>query len=117
MADLPIAGQNAALNAIVTTGTTYYLSLHTADPGLTGANELSGGSYARQAIIFAAASGGAKASTDAQSFTGLSGPPTVTFFGIWSASTSGTFECGGTCAPVTAAAITAAIGAISLGNA
>ena len=35
-----------------------YISLHTADPGLTGANEVAGGSYARQQAVFPASAGG-----------------------------------------------------------
>lgn len=31
---------------------TAFLSLHTGDPGATGANEVTGGSYARQACAF-----------------------------------------------------------------
>ena len=42
--------------------TTPYISLHTADPGETGASECTGGSYARQAGSFGAASGGASIS-------------------------------------------------------
>ena len=40
MARLPAAQENTAIAAIfVPTSTTYYLSLNTADPGTTGANE------------------------------------------------------------------------------
>jgi hypothetical protein len=67
-----VAAANAGIDAKITTGTTYYLGLCTADPGITGANEVTGGSYARQAIVFGvAASAGSKASTTAQSFTGM----------------------------------------------
>jgi hypothetical protein len=64
--DVAPAELDAAQNAILVTGTTYELSLHAGDPGGTGANEASGGSYARQAITFAASSGGSQASNNAQ---------------------------------------------------
>lgn len=100
MADLTVANANAMLAAApCVAGTVYYLSLHSASPGITGANEISGGSYARQAITFATPASGQQISggTDAaQSFAGMplesSGCP---YFGVWSALTAGTFECGG----------------------
>jgi hypothetical protein len=92
MADLATASADAAQNAILVAGTTYYLSLHTADPGATGANE---GTAGRQAITFAASSGGSQASNSAQSFTGVPGGQTYTNFGIWTASSGGTYKRGG----------------------
>lgn len=50
------SGKNAALNALAALIT--HVSLHTADPGGTGANEVTGGSYARKAVTWGAASGG-----------------------------------------------------------
>lgn len=115
MADLPAAQANAMLNAAFVPTTTYYLSLHSGNPGTTGANELSGGSYARQVVVFAAASGGSQSSSDSQSFTGLSGPPTVPYFGVWSALSSGTYLGGGPLTtPITAAAISFNSGGITL---
>ena len=101
MADLPSASIDTMLDALLVAGTTYYLSLHTADPGTTGANELAGGSYARQAITFAAASGGSKASNDAQAFTGMPAVSGDLWIGIWSAATAGTFLLGDPSAAVT----------------
>ena len=96
MALLATASENTAIAAIFVPSTTYYLSLHSATPGQTGASEISGGSYARQAITFGAASGGSEASTNSQTFTNLpvesSGIP---YFGIWSASSGGTYIGGG----------------------
>lgn len=73
-----------------------YCSLHTADPGETGASEATGGSYARQAITFAAASnpGGTKASSADLVFTSMPAA-TITHVGVWDASTSGNFLVGG----------------------
>jgi|ERR1035437_2293252 hypothetical protein len=96
MPRLPAANESLAIAAAIVPTTTYYLSLHNGDTSTTGANEISGGSYARQAIIFGAASGGVVTSTDAQDFTVM---PVETggcpYFGIWSASSGGTFEGGG----------------------
>jgi hypothetical protein len=58
------------------------VSLHTADPGLTGANEVTGGSYARQNIAFDAASAGAADSTATVDFTAMPAC-TVTHISIW----------------------------------
>lgn len=65
-----------------TGGTTRKISLHTADPGDTGASEVTGGSYARQNGTFAAASGGSSALSAAVDFTGMPAC-TVTHFGVW----------------------------------
>jgi hypothetical protein len=58
------------------------ISLHTADPGATGANEATGGSYARQSAGYAAASGGACALSGTVSFTALASG-TYTHMGLW----------------------------------
>lgn len=81
-------------NTAYTSPTTVYLSLHDADPGLTGADEITGGSYARQACAFDAASSKATQNAAAESFTGMPAV-TVTHVGIWDASTAGNFLWGG----------------------
>jgi len=58
------------------------VSIHTADPGATGANEASGGSYARQTAGYNAASGGACALAATLSFT-LMPAGTFTHIGLW----------------------------------
>jgi hypothetical protein len=81
-------------------GTTYYVSLHTADPGTTGASEVTGGSYARQAIVFTATGGGGNTiiSNGAQNFTGMPAEASgVPYLGIYSASSGGTYLGGGAC--------------------
>ena len=115
MSDFPTAQQDAALDAIITTGTTYYLSLHTADPAQTGANE---GGDGRQSIVFGnAASAGSKASTTNQTWSSAVGGYTYTYFGIWSAASGGTYKCGGPLAsgitPPASSQITVATGAIA----
>lgn len=72
-----------------------YISLHTADPGETGASEATGGSYARQgATTFAVAASGATENSGAINFTGMPAA-TITHVGCWDASTSGNFLWGG----------------------
>lgn len=118
---LPNAAENTMIQSQFTPTTTYYLSLHSASPGQTGLNELSGGSYARQAITFGAAVAGVMASTSLQTFPTLPAVPGgIFFFGIWSASSGGTYEGGGAVTgaggPVGAGStITFAIGQITAG--
>jgi hypothetical protein len=90
---LPNSQASLAMEAMIPHATSVWLSLHTASPGQTGANESSGGSYARQSITFGAASSGVQTSTTAQSFTNMPAS-TVAYFGEWSAVTSGTYLLG-----------------------
>ena len=89
---LSSAGESVVLNALLTGR---YISAHTADPGNTGANEVAGGSYARGALGAYTLSGAnpTHATNDAilehPTATALWG--TITHFGVWSASTGGTF--------------------------
>lgn len=68
----------------------YAGSLHTADPGTTGAAELTGGTpaYARKQITWSAPTNGVI--TGSVTFDVPSGT-TVTFAGLWSATTGGNF--------------------------
>lgn len=75
-----------------------YVSLHTADPGTTGASEVSGGTYARVAATWNAASGGAVTNSGALSVN-LPASTTASYFGIWSAVTAGTYYIGGALSP------------------
>lgn len=68
--------------------TNVYVSLHTGDPGDTGANEVTGGSYARLLATFGAASGGTSSTTATLDFTDMPAV-TVSHIGIWDASTAG----------------------------
>jgi hypothetical protein len=85
---------DAVFNNVSLAVATPYISLHTADPGETGASEVTGGSYVRQAGSFAAASGGTITSDAAVNFTGMPAV-TVTHVGVWDASTAGNFLWGG----------------------
>lgn len=83
-------GKNVMLDALGTAA--IYGSLHTADPGGTGASEVAGGSpaYARKSLSWAAASGGSKALQ--ATFPVFDVPAcTVAYFGMWSALTTGTY--------------------------
>ena len=73
------------LDAGFVPSTTYYLALFTTDPSTTGASgEVTGGSYARQAIDFGSASSGSQASTNAQNFTGMPAESGgVPYFGLF----------------------------------
>ncbi len=77
---LTVTAKNTMLNAL----SIDTCSLHTAFPGLTGANEVSGGSpaYARVSVSFAAAAGGSRALSAAATFNVPA--TTVRWFGFWS---------------------------------
>ena len=100
--------------------TPIYTSLHTTSPSNTGANEVSGGSYARIATTYGLPSSGVKSTTNAQSFTSMPSA-TVGYFGTFSALTSGTWYLGGALASSltvpSGATVAAAIGALTLTDA
>jgi hypothetical protein len=85
-----VVGKNAMLNALGALAV--FASLHSANPGDNGANELSGGSpaYARKACSWGAASGGALPHSGAPVFDVPAGA-TVAYVGFWSASSGGVF--------------------------
>ena len=104
MPRLPVAGENAAIAAILVPGTTYYFSVNTGDPGTTGANEMTG--VTRQAVVFTAASAGAESNTAALAVPNP-GTAAASYCSIWTAATGGTFVIGAPLAsPVQAANIT-----------
>ncbi len=76
-----------------------WVSLHSADPGLTGANELTGNAYARvnASVAFGAAVLGVVANDVAPEFPAATpaGWSAATHFGIWDAATVGNFLYGG----------------------
>jgi hypothetical protein len=71
---------------------TVYASLHTANPGATGTNEVTGGSpaYARKLLTFNAPATGSMALTSSVTFDVPAGT-TVAYVGLWDASTAGNF--------------------------
>lgn len=72
-----------------------YISLHTADPGTTGASEASGGSpaYARQQTTWTGGSSDGTVTGSEVTIDVAAG--TYTHFGVWSAASAGTFVGGG----------------------
>lgn len=87
-----MALNNNAINAMLDQlGTLItFASLHTANPGGTGANELTGGApaYARKSITWNAAAAGNLDSSNAPVFDVPAA--TITHVGFWSAVTAGT---------------------------
>ena len=84
--------KDAALTAIGAAAA--YISLHFADPGTTGLNEISGGTYVRVQTTW----GTAAASSMAGSQVTIQVPAgvTVAYWGVWTASTAGFYYEGGT---------------------
>lgn len=76
------------------TGRITFISLHTGAPGTTGANEVTGGDYARVATSWAAASGGF--ADDSNLSFDVPANISVLHVGGWSASSGGTFRGYGT---------------------
>lgn len=69
-----------------------FASLHSANPGTAGANELSGGApaYVRKGLTWGAPANGAVATTAAVTFD-IPAAGVVAYVGFWSAATGGTF--------------------------
>jgi hypothetical protein len=92
---------NAELNTLKNTSfavATLYASLHNGNPGITGANEVAGGSYARQAVTLGTPSSSAVSNSAALNFTGMPAvtTPGLTHVGLWDASSAGNFLWAGT---------------------
>lgn len=79
--------KNLMLDALPST---VYVSAHTAAPGESGINEVSGGSYARQSMSVAAAASSARDSSS-QPAIPIPAGTTVTHTGIWDAASGGNF--------------------------
>lgn len=94
MADKSTYFRNAVVNVLrgttLTGLTNCWVSLHTADPGLTGTNEVVGGSYARQIAGFSAPTGGATSNAGAVTFTSMPSA-TITHAGLFDSNTAGNF--------------------------
>lgn len=80
-------GLNAAVNGIAAAGT--YISAHTADPSTGGTSEVTGGTYARQQTTWGTASAGSRVGS--QVTIPIPAGTSVTYWGVWSAATAGTF--------------------------
>jgi len=87
------------------TGTNKYVSLHSADPGGTGTNELTGNGYARPLIApagWTAKSNSAEGGRQVSNVNTITFPTVVTadwatwyYIGLWDAVTAGNFILGG----------------------
>ncbi|HYJ33840.1 MAG TPA: hypothetical protein VE326_11525 [Candidatus Binatia bacterium] len=84
------SGRNAAANGVASN--VGYVSLHTADPGTTGTNEVTGGTpaYARKAVAWSTASGGVAAISGGVTFD-VPASTSISYIGLWSTATGGTF--------------------------
>jgi len=87
---LSTAGLNVAAGAVRTAAT--HVSLHTADPGATGANP---SAAARQAATWNAVANGDFDLASTLNFTGGAASGACTHYGLWDAATSGNFLGGG----------------------
>lgn len=87
---LETPADNVAANAVATVSG--FMSLHSANPGPTGTNELVGGSpaYARKAVTWTGAVTGVTNLNGDKTFDVPAGA-TVAYVGLWSALTGGTF--------------------------
>lgn len=112
---------NAILNAYfnatnLTAPTAIWMQLHTGDPGASGTNNVAGNTTRKDVTaVFSAASGGAVTNDVAVTWTSVSTSEDYTHYGIFSASSAGTFYWSGTITanPVTAGdTFTLAIGDI-----
>jgi hypothetical protein len=83
------SGEDDALSGI----TANWISLHSASPGTTGANEIAGGAYARVQTTWGVPSGGAM--TGSQESINVPASTSVAYWGYWTASSGGTYKGGG----------------------
>lgn len=90
---LSVTARNALASAIAAGAT--WVSVHTGDPGTTGANEAAG--VARKQTTWGAASNGDIVGSQVTADVVAGGP--YTHFGIWTAVSGGTFYAGGTLTP------------------
>jgi hypothetical protein len=92
MSDLSATGEAIVLAALLDAR---FISLHSADPGVTGANELSGSSYARSGSVLFAQSGSnptVASNVDHVEFPQATGDwLTPTYFGVWTDGVGGDF--------------------------
>ncbi len=85
---IPIAEKNFLVDTL--SARLLFISLHYADPGSTGANEISG--ITRQSVTWSAASGGVASPTAAVVFNipaNAGSPYNITHWSAWSASSGG----------------------------
>ncbi|CRK59090.1 Phage protein [Alloactinosynnema sp. L-07] len=84
--------KQTALDAVAAAAA--WITLHTADPGTTGASEVAGGAYTREQTTWAAFAGGSRVGS--QVTFDVPAGVTITHWGIRTAASGGTFYYGGT---------------------
>lgn len=89
---MPLVVEERNNLANVLAGRVGYISLHTGDPGTTGANEVSGSGYARKAVVWGAAGSGIATGGEV-TFNVPAG--SFTHYGLWSSSSGSTGFRGG----------------------
>lgn len=93
MAGLSPYGEGQILTPLVTSA---YISLHTADPGLTGTSEVAGGAYARQGPTTFSNTGSeptVAANTAIITYPAATAAwGTISYFGLWDAPTGGNYR-------------------------
>lgn len=87
------ASKDAAVNALTALGS--WISLHSSDPGTTGASEVAG--VARQQTTWGASSSGTASGTQVTFSSAPAGA--YTFYGVWTAATGGVYRWGFALAP------------------
>jgi hypothetical protein len=96
VAGFSVSAENLAVDAISgsATSATRYISLHSQDPGATGTSgEISGGTYARKGTTFNAAAN--SSSTGSNVTLDVPSGVSITYWGLWTAASGGTFLYGG----------------------
>lgn len=89
MSGFSVSAENKAVEAIKAAAT--FISLHDGDPGeTTGANEISGGTYARIATTWPASATNSSITGSAVTLNVPAGE-NITHWGLWSTVTAGTF--------------------------
>jgi hypothetical protein len=92
---MALASATEITQALSTTGWGF-VSLHSGSPGTTGANEIA---TTRVAVTWTASSAGSAATNAGALSIALPASTTASYFGIWSASTGGTYYIGGALSP------------------
>lgn len=72
-----------------------WFSVHTADPGTTGASEVAGTGAARGQTAWGAPGGSPTQTVGSQAVIGVPAATTITHWGQWTAASGGTFHRGG----------------------
>lgn len=111
MALASTTASNAAIQGVFPTSTNFWLAVHTATPGTTGASEMAG--QTRGVFTVGAASAGA-VSNLALITVATPGSSAATHVGAWDAVSAGNYKMGAALTSnVTATSITFAIGSVS----